>query len=276
MPEAISLTATPGGLQVRTPYDAAFLAAFKARVPHAARTWQKPYWIVDPAYGRAVADLVATFFGQQVQLPSQAVPAVAETRIVELRYLGRCKDRGDGVTSAYGTTDGTTWSIVMPEPVLRQWFGAQQQRTDRETLYSVLGIAETADAAGVKQAYRRLARQWHPDVCREPDATTRFQALQHAYGILSDSQTRRKYDAGLALEAQSASLQRGAAGWDNAASMEYRAPLRCGLVLCEGTAKLGRFVVSKICDWQDIVDARGRTLVSSWDTSIDAIKMEWV
>lgn len=277
MPE-ISITATAGGLQVATPYDAAFLNEFKQAVPHNARAWQRPYWIVEPAYGMLVASLISKYFQTTVTLPTtQAAPAATETRAVELRYLGRCKERGDGVSSAFGTLDGTSWTLVFPETVLRAHFGAQdQQPHERETLYSALGIAKTNDAGAIKQAYRRMARQWHPDVCKEPDATVRFQAIGHAYSVLSDDKLRHKYDAGLALEASLASTRRGANGWDNAASIEYRAPLRCGLVLCEGQPKIGRFVVSKIIDWQDIVRGDGKTMVSSWDTDAERVRIEWV
>lgn len=277
----ISITAGPGGLRVATPYDAAFLAAFKQLVPHSARAWQKPYWVIEPQYGAQVAELAYTFFGVRPALPAtQATPVAPEVRMIELHYLGRCKARGDGVSSAYGTTDrGTTWSVVFPETVLRAHFGAQDQKPDTpETLYGVLGVPARASADDLKIAYHRMARQWHPDVCREPDATARFQAIQHAYAILKEAQTRKRYDAGLALEASLASTKRQP-GWgsgDNAASIEYRAPLRCGLLLCEGQAKLGRFVVSKISDWADIVDRQGRTLVSSWSVENEAVKMDWV
>lgn len=276
----ISITAGPGGLRVATPYDAAFLAAFKQLVPHAARAWQKPYWVIEPAYATQVADLIYTFFAVRPVLPAaQAAPAALETRVIDLHYLGRCKERGDGVSSAYGTTDtGQSWAVVFPETVLRAHFGAQDQRPDEApTLYAILGAPGTGCSADdLKTAYRRMARQWHPDVCKEPDATQRFQAIQHAYAVLKDEHTRKRYNAGLALERSLSSTRRGAAQWDNAASVEYRAPLRCGCLLVEGTPKLGRFVVSKILDWQDIVDGRGRTLVSSWDTDAEAVRMEWI
>lgn len=273
----IALDAVPGGLRLSTPYDASFVAAFKAAVPHAARTWQKPHWIIDAAYGAAVADLIARHFGAQLAVPAALTATVTETRAVELRYLGRCKDRGDGVATALGTSDGTSWTMVFSETVLRAHFGAQNQRPDETpTLYATLGIAPQASADDLKRAYRRMARQWHPDVCKEPDATTQFQLIQHAYDILSDMKRRRKYDAGLALERSLASTRRGAAGWDNAASVEYRAPLRCGLLVVEGQPKIGRFVVSKIIDWQDIVRGDGKTMVSSWDADTERVKVEWV
>lgn len=272
----IALEAAAGGLRLTTPYDAAFLNAFKAAVPYAARTWQKPYWIIDPAYGAQVASLVKTYFGADLAPPAKPIaPAGPETRAVELQYLGRCKDRGDGASSAYGYANGA-WSIIFPETVLRAHFGAQDQQSDATpTFYATLGIARTANDDEIKRAFRRLARQWHPDVCKEPDARDQFETIKRAYDMLSDASIRRKYDAALTFEASLNSTQRGAAGWDNAASVQYRAPLRCGLVLIEGTYQIGRFAVSKILDWQDIV-RNGKTMVSSWDSDNEKIRIEWV
>lgn len=277
MPD-ISITPGAGGLCVSTPYDADFLAEFKANVPHAARSWQKPYWVIDPAYGLHVASLISKHYGVQVNLPiATTAPAPTETRSFELRYLGRCKERGDGVSSAMGTSDGRSWPYVFSETVLRGFFGSQAPQPDRQpSLYEILATPNHSDSAAIKSAYRRMARQWHPDVCKEPDANEQFQRIQHAYNILRDEQTRKRYDAGLVLEASFQSTERGAARWDNAASVEYRAPLRCGFLLATGQVSIGRFIVSKILDWQDIVDSRGRTLVSSWDIDNDCIKMEWI
>jgi hypothetical protein len=251
----------------------------KASVPHGARAWQKPYWVIDPQYGPKVAELIELYYGVRPELPqTNALPTAPEVRVLDLHYLGRCKERGDGIATAYGTTDrGQSWAVVFPETILRAHFGAQDQQPDEApTLYAVLGIKQRASADDLRSAYRRMARQWHPDVCREPDATQRFQALQHAYAILKEDRTRTRYDAGLALEKSLASTRR-TPGWsDNAASVEYRAPLRCGCLLVEGTPKLSRFMVLKILDWQDTVDRQGRTLVSSWDTDAEAVKMEWI
>ncbi len=60
--------------------------------------------------------------------------------------------------------------------------------------YGVLGVARTAAQDEIKQAYRRLARQYHPDVNKEPDAEERFKAVNEAYEVLSDPQKRSMYD----------------------------------------------------------------------------------
>ncbi len=60
--------------------------------------------------------------------------------------------------------------------------------------YEVLGVARTASDEEIKQAFRRLARRYHPDVSSEPDAEERFKEINEAYGVLSDPQKRARYD----------------------------------------------------------------------------------
>ncbi len=60
--------------------------------------------------------------------------------------------------------------------------------------YEVLGIAKSASPEEIKKAYRRKARQYHPDVSEEQDAEERFKEVQRAYEVLSDNQKRAAYD----------------------------------------------------------------------------------
>lgn len=60
--------------------------------------------------------------------------------------------------------------------------------------YEVLGIPRGAGAGEIKTAYRRLARELHPDKNTAPDAAARFAEVQRAYDVLSDESTRREYD----------------------------------------------------------------------------------
>src|SRR5688572_24086492 len=60
--------------------------------------------------------------------------------------------------------------------------------------YEVLGVARTADGDTIRQAYRRLARELHPDVSAEPKAEERFRELTGAYAVLSDPSARSLYD----------------------------------------------------------------------------------
>ena len=60
--------------------------------------------------------------------------------------------------------------------------------------YDLLGVSKDADGDTLKRAYRRLARQYHPDINKDPGAEDRFKEIGRAYEVLSDPQTRRRYD----------------------------------------------------------------------------------
>ena len=60
--------------------------------------------------------------------------------------------------------------------------------------YQVLGIGRGASKDDIRKAYRQLARQYHPDVNKSPDATDRFKEINEAYEVLSDQEKRAVYD----------------------------------------------------------------------------------
>jgi DnaJ-class molecular chaperone len=60
--------------------------------------------------------------------------------------------------------------------------------------YQTLGVSRTASDKEIKSAYRKLARQYHPDVNKDPKATDRFKLINEAYEVLSDPKKRSKYD----------------------------------------------------------------------------------
>ena len=64
----------------------------------------------------------------------------------------------------------------------------------KRDLYDVLGIVRSASADEIKSAYRKLARQYHPDVNKTKDAPAKFNEVQEAYEVLSDVEKRKMYD----------------------------------------------------------------------------------
>jgi molecular chaperone DnaJ len=60
--------------------------------------------------------------------------------------------------------------------------------------YEVLGVARSADKNEIKQAFRKLAREYHPDVSKHPEAEAKFKEINEAYEILSDEDKRARYD----------------------------------------------------------------------------------
>jgi len=65
----------------------------------------------------------------------------------------------------------------------------------RRDFYEVLGLQRDASAEEIQRAYRKLARAYHPDVNKSPEAEERFKEVSEAYDVLSDPDMRKRYDA---------------------------------------------------------------------------------
>jgi molecular chaperone DnaJ len=65
---------------------------------------------------------------------------------------------------------------------------------NKRDYYEVLGVDKSASEAEIKSAFRKLAKKYHPDVSKEPDAAEKFKEAQEAYAVLSDSSKRQQYD----------------------------------------------------------------------------------
>jgi hypothetical protein len=257
-------------------YDPALVNKLKALVPAGSRRWDAPQkaWIIDPDYGAVVSKLCRDHWGLSVTVPLVQHKNAATTRLLKVEYIGATKDRGNEF-SAFGYVDGG-WNVMFSESVLTTWFQARPTGpAQKPSLYGVLGLQKDADTATLKTAYRRLARQWHPDVCQEPDAREQFIAIQHAWEVLSNDLQRRKYDAGLALEASLGQKPKGLQDYVDA-QVGYRTPLRCGYILCSGVEKMGIFRVNRIEQWADIVRGDGLVMISSWPRGADMFEIQWV
>jgi molecular chaperone DnaJ len=66
--------------------------------------------------------------------------------------------------------------------------------TSKRDYYNVLGVGRTASGDEIKKAYRKLARQYHPDVNKSDGAEARFKEINEAYEVLSDERKRAAYD----------------------------------------------------------------------------------
>ena len=65
---------------------------------------------------------------------------------------------------------------------------------DKRDYYEVLGVGKDASDDEIKKAYRKMARQYHPDVNKAADAEAKFKEVKEAYDVLSDGQKRAQYD----------------------------------------------------------------------------------
>jgi DnaJ-like protein len=272
-----------GTLAFQTSFHPELVADLKRHIPFTGRRWdgERKRWLVDPLHAQTCIDLAQRHLGVTITAPRVDVtPPPQETRLIELEYLGACKERDDGSVTASGWANGA-WTLVIPEAVLLDWWCPDPETARRPdtpakraasiTLFGVLGLAQTATLEQVKAAYRRLARSVHPDVNHEPDATEQFLRVQRAYEVLGNPATRVRYELGLRLEARE---QPPSVAFDDPA--RFRPMLRCGWVLCEGTPKLGQFHVSRVLGWEDIADGQGRVLVTSWPPGAKTFRKEWV
>ncbi|HAT2046997.1 TPA: DnaJ domain-containing protein [Legionella pneumophila] len=60
--------------------------------------------------------------------------------------------------------------------------------------YKIMGVSQDASEKDIKMAYRKLARKYHPDISKEPDAEERFKEMAEAYEVLKDPKKRAEYD----------------------------------------------------------------------------------
>lgn len=287
---AIRKGPVPGQYRIVTPYRPSFLEEFKRLVPSSARTWNpsEKVWLVGQAEVRVVYDLMASHFGswavdvqQGISLdPKQALEA--QDYLLEIHYLGSCKQRTAGEEPlAFGWVKSLwdmegqelsamvrlPWGASFPESILRRWFKQEGRPGEALSLFAILGVDETAGPEEIRKAYRRMARQWHPDVCKEPDAKEQFQTIGRAYAILSDSIALAKYRAGLHLM--------GLVQETPQAVQTYRPPLRCGLLQVRGTLNL-TIQVEAIEGWEDVMNEAGDTLVTSWQYGAEDFRRIWV
>ena len=79
--------------------------------------------------------------------------------------------------------------------------------------YKTLGVERDAAADAIKSAYRKLARKYHPDVSKEPDAEKRMKEVNEAYAVLGDAEKRAAYDK-LGTGPQPGQEYRPPPGWD--------------------------------------------------------------
>jgi len=65
---------------------------------------------------------------------------------------------------------------------------------EKRDYYEILGVPKNASAEDIKSAFRKLARQYHPDVNHEPNAEEKFKEINEAFAVLGDPEKRAAYD----------------------------------------------------------------------------------
>ena len=267
-----------------TSYNPDLKDELKVIVPSACRTWnpgerygpkrRQGHWEISSHYLDKVKDLCQRYHFRVDAVGDFDQPREKQV-VITLDYMGLVRHRGGDMYTSTGWVNGG-WNATFTLAVLQQWFGFAFTPGTKPTLYSVLSISAGSSGAEVKKAYRRAARTWHPDVCKEPDAEEQFKRVQSAYEKLGDPRFRAAYDAGLQYEGDVES--------DNtvtdATAINWKPPVRCGTLKVKAIVVPSRFEekyqIVEILKWDDIVDSSGRTMITYWPPGGDEFKTKWV
>lgn len=280
--QQVSISIAGPDYAIKFGYDSTLLRKLKEVVPESERTWHKgrKVWLVSPEF---IDKAIGALRPHIISIPTLPIEKPSTPEVIEktflLEYLGATKERGKK-TSAYGFVNDA-WSVEITEEVLRGFFEGREVNTKpngAQTLYQALCVFEKATSEEINKAYKRLARQWHPDVCREESAHEMFIKLSDAYKVLIDPEKKARYDAGLYFERQGQQE-----GWTTKIERRprvgyqygYRAPLRCGQITARGSVRLMRFTVSEIIKWDDVTKD-GKVMMSQWPKGADTFQILWV
>jgi hypothetical protein len=269
-----------GSIIATTPYRADFVDALKLQIPYTHRAWngQKKAWLISNQYADTLQMLIYSYYNVDISIkPLEQTAQEPQIQVLILEYVGVCKERQNGLPSpsAMGFHDGS-WSVVLPEKVLHAFFD-KVSAGDHQTYYDVLCVEQDANQIEIKSAFRRMAKQWHPDHCKEHGADAIFKDINEAYQVLSDLIKRKKYNAALKYSRDTNS-NHNHSGLQNMVDnyYGYRSPLRCGIVVCEGMYQLNRFIVTGILTWSDCTNGAGQTMISYWSKDLNNFVVEWV
>ena len=80
--------------------------------------------------------------------------------------------------------------------------------------YEILGVPRSASSDEIRKAYRKLAKQYHPDVSKEKNAEAKYKEINEAYEVLKDPDKRQKYDT-LGMNWQAGQDFTPPPGWEN-------------------------------------------------------------
>lgn len=187
-----------------------------------------------------------------------------ELRPLRIFYIASVKNGYANATTKQSIESFYDWDILFTERSLREWF--KDWNWENLTRYEVLGISSKATDNEVIAAYRKLVRQWHPDVNPDPEAKDKFIYLTETRDLLLNENKRARYDAGLFLQKQTDSEQKFL-------TSTFTPPVKCGIITAKIRYEEGcKPTVEEIHEWKDIIVNNQQT-ISGWDREADNITL---
>lgn len=188
-----------------------------------------------------------------------------------------CRGSGREVTSAStfnyasGWVDfgaGGGWHIRFSEDVLKRYFGVPEKSFNGDFFAALL------DAKDIHRTYKRLARQFHPDLNRARNATQQFHKLREAYDVLRDPMRAKRYRAGLLFQKETV----------KESEVLFKVPVTCGDIKVKGDWEESKWGwvnkdghtstkylnVTELLNWAPRVNAQGLVMVATWSGGSDA------
>ena len=219
-------------------------------LPYDKRAWsrEEDCWKIDASLVDSLSDIL----GFSVKVERNKLGSENQRTTLDLHFISQPIRRVGGDVYSCGFHD-QKFIAVLELSVLEEWY---KWRPCDVTLYTSLCIERTASQDEIKKAYRRVARQWHPDVVGESEkevAHNMFIMINRAYEILSNDIKRRKYDAALLMLPKP----------DKEEQPMRFLPYRCGRLVCDAEVS-AKIKVTKIYKWDDITNDQGQIMCATW------------
>ncbi|CAH2012547.1 unnamed protein product [Acanthoscelides obtectus] len=117
-----------------------------------------------------------------------------QTSKLTARLLHRCYHCNHASFTSRNVTKSLFQNNTHAVVTASRTFHLTSQLSARKNYYEILGVGKNASNSEIKKAYYKLAKQYHPDVNKDPESSKKFQEVSEAYEILADETKRKQYD----------------------------------------------------------------------------------